>query len=95
MVVSRWWFLFCLAWACLGGTILYLIDRSLIGSGTWLLVGVLMGCLGRFFLERFIEIIPHRAKHLPGDPFFLLPVVGRTGIFLGPLIGGLERGVLD
>jgi len=88
MLINKLWLCICLAWAMLGGTILYFLDHSFVGPVVWLVVGDLIGCFGPLFLERFIEVIPHRGDVPPADPFFIAPLVGLIhGTLLGALVG--------
>jgi hypothetical protein len=88
MAISKAWLCVCLVWATLGGTFLYLIDHSLLGAAAWLAAVLLIGVFGPFYLERLIEIIPHRGERLPVDPFFILPIASLIhGTLIGSLIG--------
>jgi hypothetical protein len=88
MAISKTWLCVSLLWATLGGTFLYFIDGSLFSGAVWFALALLIGVFGPFYLERFIEIIPHRGERLPADLFFILPVGSLIhGVLLGPLIG--------
>src|SRR5687768_16594963 len=88
MAINKVWLCICLAWPILGGTTLYFRDNSVVGPVLWLVAGGIIGRFGPFFLERFIEVIPHRGGVQPPDPIFIAPVVGLIhGSFLGALVG--------
>jgi hypothetical protein len=75
-------------WSALGAGALYAIDHSLVGGLAWLVAGAAIGCLGKVFLGRLVEVIPHNGDRLPADPFVLAPVAGLTyGLLLGSLFG--------
>lgn len=88
MAINKVWLCICLGWAVLGGTILCLLDHSVVGPVVWLVAAGLIGCVGPFFLERFVEFIPHWGEVWPADPFFIAPLAGLIhGTLLGPLVG--------
>jgi hypothetical protein len=89
MNIKRFWLVVCLLWALAGGTLLYFIDGSLVGGIVWLLAGVLMGCLGPLFLQRFVEVLPGWGKASRPDFLFIVVPVGGLiyGTLLGPFLG--------
>jgi hypothetical protein len=88
MAVNKFWLLACLLWALLGASCLYTIDGSVVAGVVWLAAGVFIGCFGGLFLERFVEMLPHRGKHMPTDVLLFMPLAGLiVGTLSGPMIG--------
>jgi hypothetical protein len=88
MAIDRLWLCVCLAWAVLGGTMLYFLDHSLVEPVVWLAAGGLIGCFGPAILWRFVQVLPHRGEVPPCDPQFMAPVAGLVhGTLLGTQAG--------
>jgi Leucine Rich repeat len=91
MTINKAWLCVCSVWGAAVGTILYFTDDSIAAGFVWLTVGIIIGFLDGFFLERFVETIFRGTGGWPPDPLHpldILPIVVLfPGTFFGPLVG--------